>query len=398
MASKVDKGRKFLYSLLFLSFLLSMRFWIGWAGRDVYLNILIGMLSWLIMVLCHIRFDFSIRNISMFVLIVIGFFLSGYQLGLRTPFLFLSYFVIICLNDADKIKCLQFITKWFGYFMIPCLIVFGLYFLVDLPSFGTLQETSADWALTKGYGVCQNYIFYVRSSFESYETRFNGPFLEPGHVGMIAAFLLFVNKFDFKRKGMLPILIAIIFTLSLAGYVLAFISFIMILFYNRKITLRHLVIYSLLFLCIYFFGIYYNNGDNFLYERILSRLELDDEKGFTGNNRIFGLLDLYFIALWNDTHTMLWGYSKEIIEWLLDNNSGGTGYVMWICRHGIIGTIAVGIIYFYFFLRSKARLFAGLCFIFVVLMFWQRCYPFWTSWIICYMYGIVSEEGCLRKS
>lgn len=390
-------ARKLLYSLFFLSFLLSMHFWFGWEGRAKYINWIIAILSLSAIYVGKIKLCFSFRNIGMFLLVLLAHILALYSFGYSSILFFLIYFLIICLNDSDKIRCLQFITKWFGYLMIPSLIFYGLFFITDLPSFGIQRANLNDWAIEKGYGVCQNYLFYMRSPIESYKIRFNGPFLEPGHVGMIAAFLLLVNQFDFKRKGMWPILIAIIFTLSLAGYVLAFLSFLMILFYKKKIQLKYLLIYSFLFLVVYLFGMYYNGGDNILYEKIFSRLETDNEKGFTGNNRVFGLIDIYFAALWNDTQTMLWGYSKEIMEWLAENNSRGTGYIMWMCQHGIIGTIAVALIYIFNFIYSKARLFAGICLIFVVLMFWQRSYPFWTSWIICYVYGIASEENNLIR-
>lgn len=387
--------RQFLYSLFFLSFLLSMYLWLGWEGRAKYINWGIGILSLATIYLGRINLNFSFQNVGMFLLIVIAHILNLYSFGYSSILYFLPYLLIICLNDPDKIRCLRFITKWFGYLMIPSLIVYGLFFVTDLPSFGIQRANLNDWALEKGYGVCQNYMFYMRSSFEGYAIRFNGPFLEPGHVGMICAFLLFVNKFNFKMKIMWMIFIAMIFTLSLAGYLLTFISFIIILFYDRKIQIKHLLLYLFLFFVIYYIAIYYNGGDNILYEKIFSRLETDSEKGFAGNNRVFGLIDVYFAALWNDPHTMLWGYPKETMEWLADNNSRGTGYIMWMCRHGIIGTIAVSVIYIFYFLYSKAKRFAGLCLIFIVLMFWQRSYPFWSSWFICFVYGIVSEENRL---
>lgn len=388
--------RKLLYSLFYLSFLLSMNLWLGWEGRAKYFNAIIGVLSLVIIYLNRIKLNFSFQNVGMFLVLFLAYALNQLPFGYFSIFYFLPYFLIICLNDKDKIECLRFITKWFGYLMIPSLIVYGLFFVVDLPSFGIQRANMNDWAIDCGYGVCQNYLFYMRSSFSGYEIRFNGPFVEPGHLGMMAAFLLLVNQFDFKRKGMWPILVAIIFTLSLAGYLLAFISFMMILFYKKKIQLKHLLAYTSLFLFIYAFAVYYNGGDNILYEKIFSRLEADGEKGFAGNNRVFGMIDVYFAALWNNTQTMLWGYPQETMEWLADNNSRGTGYIMWMCLHGLVGTIAVSIIYLFYFLRSKTKLFAGICLVFIVLMFWQRSYPFWTSWIICYVYGIVSEENRLK--
>ena len=370
-----------------------MKHWLGWEDRARYIQLIISALLLLVIGVGKIKLNFTFQNVGMFFMVVLAHFLTGYVWGYSTVLYFMLYLFIICLNDFDKVGSLCFITKWFGYLMIPSLIVYVLLSVTELPSFGIQRANLNDWALDRDYGVCKNYLFYMRSSFYD---RFNGPFLEPGHLGMISAFLLLVNKFDFKHKGMWIILTTLFITLSLAGYVLVFIAFLMILFYNKKIKLWMLLMYASLFLIIYAFGMFYNDGDNILYERIFSRLEYDEEKGFTGNNRVFGMIETYYAAMWHDRHTMLWGYSKDTMEWLADNNSRGTGYIMWMCAKGIIGTCAVAAIYIVYFIYSKAKLFAFICLVFVILMFWQRSYPFWTSWIICYVYGIVAEERFLK--
>lgn len=390
--NKIDKSRNLLYFLIFFSFLLSMRFWIGWENRANPLNMFIGLSGFLIMLFKRIPFNFSRLNLITFGLVFIGYFFYGYEPTIYLPFYFLPYFIIICLNDSDKVRCLDYITKWYGYLMAISLIVYGLYFIIDLPFFGYQDATNTDWAKLSGYGHCKNYIFYMRSSFDGYEYRFNGPFLEPGHVGMISAFLLFVNQFNFKKKGMWFILFSLFFTFSLAGYVLVLFAFLMHIYYQKKITFRHFILLLLLFISIYLFGVYYNNGDNLIYEKILSRLEYDSEKGISGNNRVFGMIDIYYAALWTDIDLLLWGYPKETMEWLFENGSRGAGYTISMCTYGLIGTVLSILFYLVYICMSKYKKFAFLCLFFIIAMFWQRNYPFWTSWIICYIYGIVSEK------
>lgn len=388
-------AKKVIYFLLFLSFLISMKFWLGWEERARYIQLMICALLFFLVKTANIQLNFSAQNVGMFITIVLAHILTGYEWGYGSGIYFLLYLLIICLNDSDKIGCLKFITKWYGYLLVPGLIVYILLSFINLPSFGIQRANLNPWAIAEGYGVCDNYIFYMSSTY--YEGRFNGPFLEPGHVGMISAFLLLVNKFDFKRKGMWQIFVALFFTLSLAGYMLAFISLVMILVYRKKIKPWMLMLYAAILLAICCFGLFYNNGDNIFYERILSRLEPDEDKGIAGNNRVFGQIELYFLTMWNDLHTMLWGYSKETMEVLAETGSRGTGFTMWMCSHGLIGTIAVLAIYIFYYIRSKAKSFARICLIFIGLMFWQRSYPFWTSWIICYVYGIVAEENYLQR-
>lgn len=393
----LNTARKILYTLILLSFLLSMRLWIGWEGRAYKLNMFIGLFALLIMLIKHIPFSISKQNFITFIFIVIAHFFCGYEPTSYTPFYFLPYFVIICLNDQDKILALNFITKWYGYLMIPSLIVYGLVSIIDLPNFGYQHASEADWAVANDYGVCKNYIFYMQSKFGDYSTRFNGPFLEPGHLGMISAFLILANQFNFKKKGMWPILMALLFTLSLAGYALLIIGFLINIYYTGKIKAKYLFLCLLLLIIIYFGGKYYNGGDNILYEKIFSRLEYDQEKGLAGNNRVFGMIDIYYAALWADIDKLLWGYPKETMDWLADNGSRGTGYIMSMCRYGLVGTILSVIFYFLYAVMNKYKKYAFCCLIFVLFMFWQRNNPFWTSWIICFIYGITNEKCKLNN-
>ncbi len=388
-------GRKILYFLFFFSFILSMNFWFGWLNRAKYFNTAILFFSVIIIIVFKIKYDFNIRNTGMAILATISYLLVS-DLGLGSIIIVLTFFLVICLNDQDKIECLNFITKLFGYLMIPCIITYLLHFLVDLPSFGLMRAEDTPWAIALGGRLYTNHIFYMDNV--NYAGRFNGPFMEPGHLGMMSAFLILVNHFDFKRKGMWPILVAVVLTLSLAGYVLLFLGFLMILFYRGKLKFGHLLGYAIIFLIAYLVVRYYNGGDNILNERILSRLQIDEDKGFSGNNRVFGRIALYYASMWRDPHTLLWGYPESTMYWLAINGSRGTGYIMWMCHHGLIGTFAVLLMYLFYVLKSKAKKYAVLCLIFVILMFWQRCYPFWTSWLICFVYGIVAEERSLEKS
>lgn len=380
-----------LYFVLFISFLLSMTMWIGWGyGRESSLIVSLLLLAHIIF--GRISLDINRRSVVFFLLILFSNLFTHYTWGVGSLYQYFPYFVILCLKDEDKIQCLECITKWFGYLMVPGLILYVILLFVDLPSLGTLHATEDDWALDKGYGVAKNYIFFVKQSFHSYEIRFTGPFREPGYVGMMGAFLLFVNQFDFKKKGMWSIFIAVLCSLSLAGFVLAFLAFWMIRFYQGKTSITKLSLYLFVFVCVICIGMFYNDGDNILNEKILSRLEFDEEKGFSGNNRVGDVMMYYYANMWTDMKTLLFGYSKEFMDWLTLNGVRGTGYYRYMCRFGLLGTIAAMAPYFYYTITAKNKMFARMAFIFVVIMFWQRSYPFWTSWIICFVFGVTRNQ------
>lgn len=388
-----EKSHKFLYALFFLSFIASMNCWIGWAGRSFYINLFVTICSFFYIKKKNIKMDYSLRNVIAFCLFAIG---QAFVIDNDSRFLnYLNYFqvlFIICLNDKDKVICINYIIKWMGWLLLISIVVYFLYFLIALPSLGKVQFSKVSYWVENGYGICDNYIFYIRSKFEGYAMRFNGPFLEPGQLGMVLAFILLICKFDINRKDVKIILLAILLTLSLAGYMLSLIAFFLVLLINNRINKTNLIFVLLAIVLVYCYGAYWNDGNNIINEKILSRLQADDENGFFGNNRSFGMIDVYFVNMWYDTKTLLYGYPKNTIEWLAENGSRGAGFVMWMVKYGLLGTIVSGIFYLYYMMTAENRKFAFLCFLFFVFMFWQRSYPFWTSWVICYVYGITWDK------
>ena len=186
-------------------------------------------------------------------------------------------------------------------------------------------------------------------------------------------------------------------TLSLSGYVLVVIAYLFTMYSRNKIGVQYVLLFIFTVLGFYLFGVFYNGGDNIINEMILSRLEYDEERGFTGNNRVFGQIPLYFAMMWNDTNTVLFGYGRKTMKWLAETGSRGTGFTMWMVSHGVIGTIAALLFYLVYSLFSKNKLFAFLLFAFVCMVFWQRSYPFWFSWVICYVYGITYNRKISRR-
>lgn len=389
----IENSHRFLYALFFLSFITSMNCWIGWEGRSFYINMFVTIFSFFIIKKDNIKMDYSLRNIIAFCLFAIGHaFVLGNESRILNYINYFQFLFIICLNDKDKISCINYIIKWMGLLLLISIFVYILFFFTGLPSFGKVQFSKASYLVANDYGICDNYIFYIRSKFEGYAIRFNGPFLEPGQLGMILASLLLMCKFEIKRKDVKIIILAILLTLSLAGYMLSLIAFFIVLLVNNKISKKNLFFVLLAIVILYCYGVYWDNGNNVINEKILSRLIADDDIGFAGNNRSFGMIDLYFTSMWFDTNTLLYGYSKETIEWLAENGSRGAGFVMWMVKYGLLGTVASGLFYLYYMLTAENKKFAFLCFLFFCFMFWQRSYPFWSSWIICYVYGITWDK------
>jgi len=263
----------------------------------------------------------------------------------------------------------------------------GNLYLYDDESHGYFQQS---------YLIRSNYIFYCFSNF--YDFRFNGPFIEPGHLGIMTAFLLFADGYDFKKYTTYILIFTLLLTMSLAGYVLCFAGYLFYKYDTNKIQFSFIVFFLASIIIVYFFGKIYKGGDNLLNNYILSRLEYDEEKGFSGNNRVFGQIDIYYAAMFNDTQTLLFGYNKDIIDYLAWNHSRGSGFIMCMVSHGLIGTIAGLLFYIFYYLIADNRKTALLFLVFVLMLYWQRTYPFWFSWLICYVFGITSRSKYLYEN
>ena len=262
-----------------------------------------------------------------------------------------------------------------------------------LPSLGVIKSDYGNIEMSAGF--FNNYIAYIKplDSDSTYSFhRFNGPFIEPGDLGCTAAFMLMAAKFDFKRYDKLIwVLIALIVSMSLAGYILTFIAYIFVLFTQGRISKRFMFTTIFSIFGIYLFGTYYNGGDNAFNEAILSRLQSDEETGFSGNNRNSLLKTQYFLNMFSDPHTIWFGYDARTIEYL--NESGlGAGFVNKAINVGMFGMIGLILPYLYIAKTSTTKKYAWLFFVFFLFYMYQRSESTWICYIICYVYGIVINE------
>lgn len=380
----------FLYFLIFLLFITSMGLWIGWNGRSRFVFAIIGLIMVAYMFIMQIPIDKSRKNRFSLLVLLIGFtYLNQISLSLVLS-RYIPYALIICLNEKDRCRCIHYITKWYAFLMIPCIITYILFHTIGLPSIGTLVVNTTTWQPDL-YLYRENLFFYNYTDY--YDIRFNGPFIEPGHLGMMSSFLLFADGFNMKKKETWIILTSVLLSLSLSGYVLTFLAFCFTMYDEGKISLKFILFSFVLILAIYLFFSFYNGGDNLINEKIISRLEPDEERGFSGNNRVFGEIDIYFASMFTERSLLLYGYDESTMEYLAMNGSRGTGIIMYIVRNGILGTCSAIMFYVVYFIFCENKRYALLSLIFVSFMFWQRSYPFWFSWIICYVYGIsVNKE------
>lgn len=278
---------------------------------------------------------------------------------------------------------LKFVTKWFAVFISISLGIFILTRFTSLPPLGVFKVPNDNF-----YPKYNNYLLFIESTsiFNLFFYRFNGPFLEPGHLSIICSLLIFANKYDFKHNKYLWILlVCIILSLSLAGYIICVIGYLFLKVKNKKAIFLMTTLISITFICV---TMVWNEGKNPVNELIFSRLEYDEEKGVTGNNRTPGVTDRFFKKNWENGN--LWtglGLSEN-------SAIAGAGYKVFFLRYGIISALLIFLFYMNLIPKNCSRRFAISFIALIILLFMQRAYPGWYSWLFTFTIGC----GCSRDN
>lgn len=371
-----------------------MEHWIGWNRNRVFIYAFCSLILLILSLTHKVEMNFSLRNIiSVILYLIVSFsYISVYGITLLTGLILPTIF-ILCISSETKGFILSYLLKWFAWLMIPGIIIYFVLFFIDLPYLGMVTY-SQDIAQTSDYGYAYNYIFMIRSfslASGEYFERFKGPFLEPGFLGMMSAWLLFATGHNYSRKESWIILLSLILSFSLAGYVLGFLGFLFSRFTQKRFEARKFIVYLLLLLFAIFIIQNYNEGDNVFNNAIFSRLELDEDKGIVGNNRTTSVVKDMYDKMFDDLDLFLTGYNDSYID-VSDNSITGNGYTLFFVKNGLLGLLLGWSFYLYLFLSSKNKKYAFLMFIFFCACFWQRTYITWFSWLICYSYPIFINE------
>ena len=389
-----SRRHNFLYLCVFSIFLLSMGHWVGWDGRETRITFVLGIIIFSLVIVANIRLNKCKRNVLSYIFLILAcLFTKELTIGTILSFFFPG-FLVIMLNDNDRVRCFEFIYKWFAVLLIPSMFAYLIYLMGSLPSVGRIMVNSNDIYHPLWYLLRDNHLILITFPLQIQEgtSRFCSMFIEPGHLGMMCAFLLFACRFEMKNKTTWVILAASLLTMSLTAYMLTFGGYVLSKYIRGELSVKFLFLFLLFVTCLYLFGSFYNNGNNLFNEYIIRRLQPDEENGIAGNNRVFGQIDMYLITMLTDIRLMLFGYDKNTLESLLLSGSGGTGLKMFLVSHGILGFIAVFSFYICYSIMSRIRRVAFGFLLFVFLLFFQRSCWDWLAWIICYTYGITYYE------
>ncbi len=309
--------------------------------------------------------------IAMIALALWSIWIDGYGSGIYT---FLTYFPVLILIQlpTDYLKDLLYsVTKWYAIMLGLSLIIYFITLVIPLPSFGRYVHPT--------YVPFDNYLFYIKTTWDNeIFTRFNAFFLEPGHQALVSTFLLLANSFQFKKNVYCYILLlGVIFSFSLAGYMLLGIGWILLTIKDIKRSILVLAVFSGLYV------ITINLGNTAVNELIINRLEYDEEKGIKGNNRFTEGTDFLY------EKSIKKGLSLRGMKGYTDTeNIAGAGFKIYVIRLGWIGVILAALFYLSVIPPRCNTRYTVIYLIVLALCFTQRSYPGWYSWLLPYVLGI----------
>ena len=275
----------------------------------------------------------------------VGF--SGVVSGTMQPFnvfMLCKYFgiMLFCYCDNYTLKnAFDLTKKIFAISLIPAIGIFAIKQLgVDIPH--SVIKADAGKELTGQsyylyYGVCT-----MLSNFGGLLNRLCGVYNEPGFVGTLGALFLVADKINLKKWDNIVILIALMFTFSLAFVLLLSVAFLLYKLYQLKDSRKSFgaIVMLLTFVMAYFvfMEIPFKEGSDL--QSLQARLEITED-GLAGDNRIASseaAVKEYERFLESGTINTLFGHGKSTIkEYGVDIWQNVCSYKEFIYYFGFIG-------------------------------------------------------------
>lgn len=229
--------------------------------------------------------------------------------------------------------------------------------------------------------------------------RFAGPFLEPGHLGTMCVFLLYIENFNLKNLGNIILLLGILFSLSLAAYGLM-IGAIILTLINRKKWFGVVGIISF-FILIGLAAMAYNNGDNPINEAIVLRLEMNDNGEIAGNNRTSGAFDSAYDKFLKSNDIWM-GVGRKAFGIRGDGSDnitiGCATYKRYFFLRGVLGSLLILAFIFLYYYKYRNRKGLGLVIVYIVANC-IRDYPTMEMWMYFYLLAIpiIGKNHCQNR-
>ena len=336
-------------------------------------------------------YNVKIPNNSSFIITIILFILAllftiGDIKDIPKDIVLYTPLFILLADEKHNEEHLEFLSKALGWIIILGAIpyILRVFNLISLPCIPIFYFNDA----VGGY-VFDNYFFFIVNTFFNTESpRFCSIFLEPGYLGTLSAFILFLNGYNVKKIHNIFLLVGVIMSLSLAGYIILFLGYFLHVIDRGKKLWPILLIISVLY-GVFCVAPMINNGENYLNTLIVERLAADEEKGIAGNDRFHGQTDaLYEEIQWSSD--FLFGVSKRVLQ---VKDISGAGYKIFIIHHGVIPFVLFILFYFKIASLSYDRKRSKFAVILLFFIFLQATTPESYRWLIPFGLYVRSKQN-----
>lgn len=370
--------------------------WFFWDINTNYLFVLCTIISLLYVRKNKLKLNILSNYGLGFALMFMGTLLNGNSYSINERLYQICSFIpmLVILSDKDNgEEIYSTIAKWLSYLLVPSILLHLVFLAIGFPlSIIIINKNVPDSYVFFNYFILLKNIV-TPDSIDS--IRFCSVFLEPGYLGTMLSFLLYVGRFNFEKKYNIVFLVALILTLSLAGFVIAALGWVLIKIQEGK-SVKRLIQIVCVFGFIYYFGINYNGGNNIFNNLILSRLQYDEENGISGNNRNSHMTDDYF-DYYMQNGDILFGVGKQEVRKIngggaagadFNDQIRGAGYKMFFITNGIVEAIVI-LFGYLMFVSTMDRKYGYGFLLLIALTFVQAAYPLSTSWLIPFVFGCV---------
>jgi len=384
--------------LMMVAVFFSLKCWVLWDITQMTMSFLYLVLA-LPFFINKQYWDYSIKrvriSILLFILLLNVAGVGNINLYIFTIITSLPLFSIVLLREEYLSDLLNFFQRILALFLAVSAFFWILHLVgFDIPStdvtYGKIENYKGE--VIDQYYFANHYLYLVNNSwFMRYDSeipsffRFSSVFLEPGYLGIMMTFMLFINRFDMKDRRNQVYFVVLLFTLSLAGYLMTTFAFIAHKMQHSTNRVFMLIGIGLFLTSSYFFFTNYNGGNNAINTAIISRLELDEEKGIVGNNRSSETMDQQFEEFLASPELIFGVRDSKLLEF-------GVGYKAYLIKNGLVGFVL-----FIFFIVWIARLSGNyrssiLCVLYLLMFARGHLTIFWPAMVFIYIAGVLQTK------
>ena len=334
---------------LFFVYALLVYTWMCVSNQTLYTNfiptaflVLLSLVSLLVFVFFASRN--KIRGTQAYIIILIS--IVYFLLLVKNPNVNI-YRLIFTIGAISNLSALFFISVWDRLKLLEIisnLFVICLFFSICgwvMNLAGHPLPVLAYVDFNDDVHFLNNCILYYDNADFTFLPRFRGFFIEPGQLATPCVFLFFARGGKFKDWRNIILLIAIVLSFSLAGYIALLIGvFLKSIFVSKKFRIVKLLLFTLIVGGAAFFTIQIADEDNPLYSLIIQRLEFDDEKGIAGNNRTDDVFEYHF-SQYVKSSKILFGIGDELPAGDANWGNHASGIKKFFLNYGLIGVLCM---------------------------------------------------------